>query len=128
MTVAKSLPHLWQKVRKLLIPKLFLSYSCIFRKNRGPAGNFSLFFPMSLGVWKIGKNKKRGGKNRPAPYGMGRNALPEIRSEIKSGISTGCDRNRRRCRRSLRHGCRRNRLRDCRRSRPKSAPRGDEPR
>nr|DAS90291.1 MAG TPA: hypothetical protein [Caudoviricetes sp.] len=33
MTVAKSLPHLWQKVRKLLIPKLFLSYSCIFRKN-----------------------------------------------------------------------------------------------
>ena len=63
-----------------------------------------------------------------APYGMGRNALPEIRSEIKSGISTGCDRNRRRCRRSLRHGCRRNRLRDCRRSRPKSAPRGDEPR
>ena len=34
MTVAKSLPHLWQKVRKLLIPKLFLSYSCIFTKNR----------------------------------------------------------------------------------------------
>ncbi|WP_289713352.1 hypothetical protein, partial [uncultured Muribaculum sp.] len=33
MTVAKSLPHLWQKVRKLLIPKLFLSYSCIFKKN-----------------------------------------------------------------------------------------------
>jgi len=33
MTVAKSLPHLWQKVRKLLIPKLFLSYSCIFGKN-----------------------------------------------------------------------------------------------
>lgn len=33
MTVAKSLPHLWQKVRKLLIPKLFLSYSCIFRKK-----------------------------------------------------------------------------------------------
>lgn len=33
MTVAKSLPHLWQKVRKLLIPKLFLSYSCIFNKN-----------------------------------------------------------------------------------------------
>lgn len=34
MTVAKSLPHLWQKVRKLLIPKLFLSYSCIFGENR----------------------------------------------------------------------------------------------
>lgn len=34
MTVAKSLPHLWQKVRKLLIPKLFLSYSCILLKNR----------------------------------------------------------------------------------------------
>lgn len=33
MTVAKSLPHLWQKVRKLLIPKLFLSYSCIFGKK-----------------------------------------------------------------------------------------------
>ncbi|WP_418174827.1 hypothetical protein, partial [Alistipes putredinis] len=33
MTVAKSLPHLWQKVRKLLIPKLFLSYSCILKKN-----------------------------------------------------------------------------------------------
>ncbi|MCI5742902.1 MAG: hypothetical protein MR321_04450, partial [Bacteroides sp.] len=33
MTVAKSLPHLWQKVRKLLIPKLFLSYSCILPKN-----------------------------------------------------------------------------------------------
>ena len=33
MTVAKSLPHLWQKVRKLLIPKLFLSYSCILRKK-----------------------------------------------------------------------------------------------
>lgn len=33
MTVAKSLPHLLQKVRKLLIPKLFLSYSCIFNKN-----------------------------------------------------------------------------------------------
>ena len=33
MTVAKSLPHLWQKVRKLLIPKLFLSYSCIFWKK-----------------------------------------------------------------------------------------------
>jgi len=33
MTVAKSLPHLWQKVRKLLIPKLFLSYSCIFDKK-----------------------------------------------------------------------------------------------
>lgn len=33
MTVAKSLPHLWQKVRKLLIPKLFLSYSCIFEKK-----------------------------------------------------------------------------------------------
>ena len=33
MTVAKSLPHLWQKVRKLLISKLFLSYSCIFVKN-----------------------------------------------------------------------------------------------
>lgn len=33
MTVAKSLPHLWQKVRKLLIPKLFLSYSCIFAKK-----------------------------------------------------------------------------------------------
>lgn len=33
MTVAKSLPHLWQKVRKLLIPKLFLSYSCIFKKK-----------------------------------------------------------------------------------------------
>lgn len=34
MTVAKSLPHLWQKVRKLLIPKLFLSYSCIFGKKK----------------------------------------------------------------------------------------------
>lgn len=34
MTVAKSLPHLWQKVRKLLIPKLFLSYSCILGKNK----------------------------------------------------------------------------------------------
>ena len=33
MTVAKSLPHLLQKVRKLLIPKLFLSYSCILVKN-----------------------------------------------------------------------------------------------
>ena len=33
MTVAKSLPHLLQKVRKLLIPKLFLSYSCIFGKK-----------------------------------------------------------------------------------------------
>jgi tape measure domain-containing protein len=33
MTVAKSLPHLWQKVRKLLIPKLFLSYSCISVKK-----------------------------------------------------------------------------------------------
>ena len=33
MTVAKSLPHLLQKVRKLLIPKLFLSYSCIFYKK-----------------------------------------------------------------------------------------------
>ena len=33
MTVAKSLPHLLQKVRKLLIPKLFLSYSCIFLKK-----------------------------------------------------------------------------------------------
>ena len=33
MTVAKSLPHLWQKVRKLLIPKLFLSYSCISTKK-----------------------------------------------------------------------------------------------
>lgn len=33
MTVAKSLPHLWQKVRKLLISKLFLSYSCILLKN-----------------------------------------------------------------------------------------------
>lgn len=33
MTVAKSLPHLLQKVRKLLIPKLFLSYSCILYKN-----------------------------------------------------------------------------------------------
>lgn len=33
MTVAKSLPHLLQKVRKLLIPKLFLSYSCILDKN-----------------------------------------------------------------------------------------------
>ena len=33
MTVAKSLPHLWQKVRKLLISKLFLSYSCILSKN-----------------------------------------------------------------------------------------------
>lgn len=33
MTVAKSLPHLLQKVRKLLIPKLFLSYSCIFSKK-----------------------------------------------------------------------------------------------
>lgn len=33
MTVAKSLPHLLQKVRKLLIPKLFLSYSCILHKN-----------------------------------------------------------------------------------------------
>ena len=37
---------------------------------------------MSLGVWKIRKNKKRDGKNRPAPYGMGRNALPEILAEI----------------------------------------------
>ncbi|MCS2441946.1 hypothetical protein NXX09_15900 [Bacteroides uniformis] len=35
MTVAKSLPHLLQKVRKLLIPKLFLSYSCIFPKKIG---------------------------------------------------------------------------------------------
>lgn len=35
MTVAKSLPHLLQKVRKLLIPKLFLSYSCISYKNKG---------------------------------------------------------------------------------------------
>lgn len=33
MTVAKSLPHLLQKVRKLLIPKLFLSYSCIFKEK-----------------------------------------------------------------------------------------------
>ncbi len=33
MTVAKSLPHLLQKVRKLLIPKLFLSYSCILYKK-----------------------------------------------------------------------------------------------
>ena len=33
MTVAKSLPHLLQKVRKLLIPKLFLSYSCILLKK-----------------------------------------------------------------------------------------------
>ena len=33
MTVAKSLPHLLQKVRKLLIPKLFLSYSCIFHNT-----------------------------------------------------------------------------------------------
>lgn len=33
MTVAKSLPHLWQKVRKLLISKLFLSYSCIFKEK-----------------------------------------------------------------------------------------------
>lgn len=44
MTVAKSLPHLWQKVRKLLIPKLFLSYSCIFRKilpGFSQAGDFS---------------------------------------------------------------------------------------
>ena len=37
MTVAKSLPHLLQKVRKLLIPKLFLSYSCIFIKNNANA-------------------------------------------------------------------------------------------
>ena len=128
VTIAKSLPQLRLNTYKSLILSYSADYRRIFQKNRGPAGNFSLFFPMSLGVWKIGKSKKRGGKNRPAPYGMGRNALPEIRSEIKSGISTGCDRNRRRCRRSLRHGCRRNRLRDCRRSRPKSAPRGDEPR
>ena len=38
MTVAKSLPHLWQKVRKLLIPKLFLSYSCIFGKKASANG------------------------------------------------------------------------------------------
>ena len=45
MTVAKSLPHLWQKVRKLLIPKLFLSYSCILHKNTlidFPSGNYAI--------------------------------------------------------------------------------------
>ena len=40
MTVAKSLPHLWQKVRKLLIPKLFLSYSCILEEKSIVTVNF----------------------------------------------------------------------------------------
>lgn len=43
MTVAKSLPHLWQKVRKLLIPKLFLSYSCILMKNSDWASEFHIW-------------------------------------------------------------------------------------
>ena len=42
MTVAKSLPHLWQKVRKLLIPKLFLSYSCILQKKQSIATSSAL--------------------------------------------------------------------------------------
>ena len=46
MTVAKSLPHLWQKVRKLLIPKLFLSYSCIFSKNSA-SGRYPAFLGRS---------------------------------------------------------------------------------
>lgn len=48
MTVAKSLPHLLQKVRKLLIPKLFLSYSCILYKNRGVSRIKSLLGTYSL--------------------------------------------------------------------------------
>lgn len=50
MTVAKSLPHLWQKVRKLLIPKLFLSYSCIFKKNILVRVIFSYFLVQSFEV------------------------------------------------------------------------------
>ena len=53
MTVAKSLPHLWQKVRKLLIPKLFLSYSCILWKNNIRYGIWSLC------SWLSGSKERR---------------------------------------------------------------------
>ena len=48
MTVAKSLPHLLQKVRKLLIPKLFLSYSCIFSKKTDTYINYEEIFRIPL--------------------------------------------------------------------------------
>lgn len=62
MTVAKSLPHLWQKVRKLLISKLFLSYSCILQKNEY-GRDLYWHFPAYL------QSYKKSGKNwRATPY------------------------------------------------------------
>lgn len=59
MTVAKSLPHLWQKVRKLLIPKLFLSYSCIFQKKSGKPRNMVQYIGKLYRKWTIRFGSRR---------------------------------------------------------------------
>lgn len=88
MTVAKSLPHLWQKVRKLLIPKLFLSYSCILLKKEEIPDAIAI--PTEAIVPEMGKDKVylyKSGKAEPVDIITGIRTASEV--QVIRGLHMG---------------------------------------